>query len=98
MVTKGPSRPTPSRLNAVDWRSVSAERMASLYEAEIDRWGSALDWETAPDWQEVEKGRQLGTVAGVVVLDDAGGVAGWCYFLVHKRSLQVGSFVASSDA
>jgi ribosomal protein S18 acetylase RimI-like enzyme len=93
MVTK-----TPSRLTALDWRTLPAERVAPLYAAEIERWGSALEWETARDWEEVEKGRQLGTVAGVVVTNEAGAIAGWCYSIVHKRALQIGSFVASSDA
>jgi ribosomal protein S18 acetylase RimI-like enzyme len=93
MVIKGPSRLTP-----VDWRTLPAELVAPLYATEIDRWGSALEWDTAKDWDEVEKGRQFGTVAGVVIIDETNAIAGWCYYLVHKRSLQIGSFVASSDA
>ncbi len=88
----------PSRLTPVDWRTVSADRVKFLYAAEIERWSSALEWETAQDWEEVEKGRQLGTVLGVVVLNDTGAIAGWCYYLIHKRALQIGSFIASSDA
>src|SRR5262249_2855247 len=93
MVTKGPSRLTPT-----DWRTLSTDRVKPLYAAEIERWGGALEWETANDWEEVEKGRQLGTVAGVVVTNDAGAIVGWCYYIVHKRALQIGSFIASSDA
>jgi ribosomal protein S18 acetylase RimI-like enzyme len=93
MVTKG-----SSRLSVHDWRKMPADRMMALYHAEIERWATALDWDTAGDWQEVEKGRQLGTVSGVAVSDDAGAVAGWCYYLIHQRSLQIGSFVAQSDA
>lgn len=92
MVIKGPSRLTP-----IDWRTLSIERVAPLYAAEIERWGSTLEWETAKDWDEVEKGRQLGTVAGVVIINETGAIAGWCYYLVHKRALQIGSFMASSD-
>src|SRR5215475_12874212 len=93
MVTKGPSRLTP-----IDWRTLSAERVAPLYAAEIERWESALEWDTAQDWDEVEKGRQLGTVAGIVMINETGAIAGWCYYLLHKRALQIGSFIASSDA
>ena len=92
MVIKGPSRLTP-----VDWRTLPAERVASLYQTEIERWGSALEWDTANDWEQVEKGRQLGTVAGIVIINETGAIAGWCYYLVHKRALQIGSFIASSD-
>jgi ribosomal protein S18 acetylase RimI-like enzyme len=93
MVTKSSSRLTP-----IDWRTLPPERVAPLYRAEIERWAGALDWDTAKDWQEVEKGRRLGAVAGIVVVDDAGAIAGWSYYLVHKRSLQIGSFIAASDA
>lgn len=93
MVIKGPSRLTP-----IDWRTLSTDRVAPLYAAEIERWGSALEWDTASDWEEVEKGRQLGTVAGVVIINETGAIAGWCYYLVHKRALQIGSFIAASDA
>jgi ribosomal protein S18 acetylase RimI-like enzyme len=93
MVIKGPSRFTP-----IDWRTLRAEQVAPLYTTEIERWSSALEWDTAKDWEEVEKGRQLGTVAGVVIINETGAIAGWCYYLVHKRALQIGSFIASSDA
>src|SRR5262245_1288667 len=93
MVTKSSSRLTP-----VDWRTLPPERVAPLYRTEIERWAGALDWDTAKDWQEVEKGRQLGVVSGVVVVNDASAIAGWSYYLVHKRSLQIGSFIAASDA
>ena len=93
MVTKAPTRLIP-----IDWRTLPAERVAPLYTSEIERWSSALEWDTAKDWEEVEKGRQLGTVAGVVVTNEAGAAVGWCYYIVHKRALQIGSFIASSDA
>src|SRR5262245_65064632 len=93
MVIKGPSRLTP-----IDWRTLPAERVTPLYTAETERWSSALEWDTATDWDEVEKGRRLGTVAGVVVINETGAIAGWCYYLIHKRALQIGSFIASSDA
>jgi ribosomal protein S18 acetylase RimI-like enzyme len=93
MVTK-----TSSRLTPIDWRTLPAARVAPLYAAEIERWGSALEWDSTKDWDEVEKGRQLGTVAGIVVVDDTGASVGWCYYLIHTRSLQIGSFIAASDA
>src|SRR5262245_51589864 len=93
MVIKGPSRLTP-----IDWRTLPAERVTPLYTSETERWGSVLEWDTATDWDEVEKGRRLGTVAGVVVINETGAFAGWCYYLIHKRALQIGSFIASSEA
>ncbi len=86
------------RLTLVDWRSLPAERVASLYAAEIDRWVSTLEWDSASDWDEVEQGRRLGTVSGVAVINDQGAIAGWSYYLVHGTTLQVGGFVAETDA
>lgn len=80
------------------WRDLPAERIAPLYEAEIDRWASTLDWETAANWEEVERGRRLGTAAGVVVTDGSGAIVAWSYYVVHRRALQIGGLVASTEA
>jgi ribosomal protein S18 acetylase RimI-like enzyme len=72
--------------------------MAALYRAEAERWASRLEWDTAQAWPELERGRTLGTVSGIVVTDEADRIAGWCYYLVHKGTLQVGGFVAESEA
>jgi ribosomal protein S18 acetylase RimI-like enzyme len=94
MVTK----PRTPRLIPIDWRSLPRERVQPLYAAEMQRWSTALEWNTFADWEEVERGRQLGTVSGLVVVDETGTLAGWCFYLVHKRALQVGAFNAASDA
>jgi ribosomal protein S18 acetylase RimI-like enzyme len=72
--------------------------MSSLYQAEIDEWGSQLEWDSSQDWREVENGRLLKTVSGLVVTDQNGMVAGWTYFLIHDATIQIGSFVSSSEA
>jgi ribosomal protein S18 acetylase RimI-like enzyme len=90
--------PSPARLTSIDWQTLPAERVRPLYAAEIERWSSALEWDTGRDWEDVERGRQIGTVSGVAVADETGAIVGWCYYLVHKRALQVGSFIASTDA
>lgn len=89
---------TSERLKCLDWRDLPSERVAPLYRAEVERWMSTLDWETKDSWAEVESGRQLGTVGGVVLLDEREAVVGWSFFLVHKRTLQVGGFIAPSVA
>src|SRR5205085_6222626 len=93
MVMRGSPRLTP-----LDWQTLPAEQVTPLYAAEEERWASALEWDTAKDWEEVERGRQLGTVSGIVVLDESGASVGWCYYIIHKRALQVGAFIAASDA
>jgi ribosomal protein S18 acetylase RimI-like enzyme len=84
-------------LQVVDWRRLSADEMDRLYAAEIERWAAELEWETAADWGEVERGRRLGTVSGVAITNQDGTVVGWSYYLVHEGSLQVGGFTASSE-
>lgn len=87
----------PNRMRVVDWRTLSAERMGSLYAAEADRW-SRLEWDTTTQWHDVERGRQFGTASGLAVLDDAGAVLGWTCYHIRNRALQVGVFNATSEA
>lgn len=91
-------KPNPaSRGTLVDWQTLPPDAMARLYAIETERWMAHLDWDTAAGWQEVERGRTLGTVSGLAVVDDKGNAAGWTFFLLHGTTLQVGGFVASSD-
>jgi ribosomal protein S18 acetylase RimI-like enzyme len=90
--------PSRQRLTPVDWSTLPRERLTPLYAAETTRWASTLEWDTAGMWEEVERGRSLGTVGGVVVLDERGVPAGWSYYLLHNGALQIGGFVAASDA
>ena len=86
------------RLTCEDWCHVPRDRMAALYAAETERWASVLEWDSAADWVEVEQGRLLGTVDGVVVTDDRNQVVAWSYYLIHRGTLQIGGFRAASEA
>ena len=88
----------PPRLVCDDWCDLPASVVAPLYQTEIDAWAATLEWDSSQDWLEVERGRLLRTVSGLVVTDDRGAVVGWTYFLVHGRTLQIGSFVSNSEA
>jgi len=72
--------------------------MDGLYAREAARWRTGLSWDTRSTWQIVEAGRRLGTAAGAVAIDDDGAPAGWCFGIVEGGGLQVGGFVAESDA
>jgi GNAT superfamily N-acetyltransferase len=69
-----------------------------LYAHEASRWTDRLYWDTASSWDEVERGRLAGRVPGVIARDEAGIVRGWSFYLVHNRALQIGGFVAESEA
>lgn len=90
--------PSRQRLTPVDWTALSRERMEALYAAENARWAATLEWDTTGVWDEVERGRTLGTVGGVAVVDERGTPAGWSYYLLHQGVLQIGGLVSSSDA
>lgn len=90
--------PSAQPLKAIDWRTVPADRMATIYRIEAERWMSALDWDTEKDWLEVERARQLGTANGVAIVDETGEILAWGYCLLHRRTLQVGALVGAHDA
>jgi len=90
-------RRTRGPLECADWSEAPPSLMEPLYRTEVDRWATALDWDASQDWREVERGRRLGTVSGLIVTNQIGVVVGWTYYLVHDRALQVGSIVSSSE-
>lgn len=85
------------RVHTEDWRTAPPDRLAPLYAAEIARWKSVLEWDAASMCGEVECGRRLGTVQGVLLSDEGGPIVGWAYYLLHRGALQVGGIVASSE-
>jgi len=83
----------------VDWRDAAAERLTTLYTDELRLWSDVLGWDTASSWRQIELGRRLGTVSGLLAFDEGGSPAGWTFFLRHHGALQVGGFrAASADA
>lgn len=87
----------PQRVRLVDWQTLAAERMAPLYAAETDRWQRLLDWDMNARWEEIEQRRRQGMALGLVAVDDAGTVHGWCHYSVRDRALRVDTFDADSD-
>jgi ribosomal protein S18 acetylase RimI-like enzyme len=85
-------------MRARDWREEDEAGLASLYAAERERWRATLSWETGTTWHGVEEGRRLGTVTGATACDGDGRPAGWCFALLERDQLQVGGFVAQSEA
>lgn len=84
-------------LHVEDWRHAPEGVIRRLFAIETERWSSLLEWETAANWAEVERGRRLGTVRGVLVTDAFHNVVGWSFYLVHDRVLQVGGFSSASE-
>ena len=80
-----------------DWRTISAERMAALFEIERQRWRDRLHWDCSGTLADIERARLSGQLPGYVAFD-GGVVRGWSYHLLHRRTLQIGGVVAESAA
>ena len=60
------------------------------YAAEQNRWLRRLGWDQTSSWDTIERARVEGLLPGCVARDDAGGVAGWTYFLLEDGTFQIG--------
>lgn len=79
-----------------DWRNTSADAIQALYRLERARWMSRLRWDIDPTHRLLEDARTRGHAPGLIALDGAGRPAGWAYFGLANRMLQIGGLVASS--
>jgi len=87
----------PQRIRLVEWQTLAAERMAPLYAEETERWQRLLEWDMTARWQEIERRRRQGLASGIVAMDDATNIHGWCHFGVRERALRIEAFVADND-
>jgi ribosomal protein S18 acetylase RimI-like enzyme len=85
-----------SEIRCDDWRHAPADQLAQLFEAERSRWIDALHWDTGATLQSLEEARASGHAAGLLAHDAAGRIAGWTYYLLQNRRLQIGGLVADS--
>lgn len=83
-------------MKVVDWRDVSAETVQSLLLAERRRVLESLHWDLAPSFRLVEQARQRGDVPGLVLYEGEDDPAGWAYYVLANRLLQIGGVRASS--
>lgn len=83
-------------MSIIDWRSISPERMAPLFELERQRWLTNLYWDCTPTLADIESARIDGRLPGFVAID-GDTIVGWSYHLVHRDALHVGGLVASSE-
>jgi ribosomal protein S18 acetylase RimI-like enzyme len=79
-----------------DWRNTSADALQALYRVERARWMSRLHWDIDPTYRLLEDARTRGHAPGLIALDGAGRPAGWAYYGLANRMLQIGGLVASS--
>ena len=81
-----------------DWRDVSPAEVVPLLQAERRRWLDTLHWDLGPALKLVESARIRGEVPGLVLRDDRGQAAGWAFYLLAGRQLQIGAVNATTAA
>jgi ribosomal protein S18 acetylase RimI-like enzyme len=79
-----------------DWRDATAEAVQPLLLAERRRVLEALHWDLGPAFKAVELARQRGDVPGLLLTDQHGRHAGWAFYLLANRQLQIGGLQAAS--
>ncbi len=79
-----------------DWRNTSADVLQALYRLERARWMSGLHWDIDSTHRLLEDARTRGHAPGLIALDSSGRPAGWAYYGLANRMLQIGGLVASS--
>jgi N-acetyltransferase len=81
-----------------DWRDVSADTLAPVYAAELERWRTGLAWDLNASIDIIETGRRLGNVPGLVVCDAAGRAVGWTFYLLQGDVLQIGGLAGETGS
>jgi ribosomal protein S18 acetylase RimI-like enzyme len=79
-----------------DWRSLAPGALAPWYAEECRDWQLRYSWDTARHWIIVEAARLAGSLPGVVV-SEQDRAAGWCFYLPHRGTLQIGALRAVSE-
>ena len=79
-----------------DWRDVSGEEVLPLLQAERRRFVETLHWDLGPALKMVEAARQRGEVPGLILRDGKGQPAGWAFYLLAGRQLQIGAVQAKT--
>ncbi|HEY8535329.1 MAG TPA: GNAT family N-acetyltransferase [Vicinamibacterales bacterium] len=85
-------------MTVTDWRDAPSDVVQPLLLAERTRVLDALHWDLAPALRLVEHARQRGDVPGLILRDRAGQPAGWAFYILANRTLQLGGLHARTAA
>jgi len=83
-------------MTLLDWRDLTPEDVLPLLNAERRRYVEKLHWDLAPALRLVEAARVRGEVPGLALRDDDGTIAGWAFFVLAGRQLQIGALHATT--
>jgi len=84
-------------MRLVHWREPDPRAFHHIWQSLSRRWAERLAWDSTRNWVTIETQRCAGTLPGLALVDDQQ-VLAWCYFGVHRETLQVGAFEAQSEA
>jgi ribosomal protein S18 acetylase RimI-like enzyme len=83
-------------MTLTDWRDAPADVVEPLLLAERRRAIESLRWDLGPAFQAVEFARRRGDMPGLLLTDQHGRPAGWAFFVLANRQLQIGGIQAAS--
>lgn len=83
-------------MTLVDWRDLAPDDVLPLLQAERRRYVEKLHWDLAPALRLVEAARVRGEVPGLALRDDDGSIAGWTFYVLAGRQLQIGALHAAT--
>ena len=84
-------------MTLVDWRDVPSEVVQPLLLAERRRTLDTLHWDLGPSLKDVERARQRGDLAGLVLYDAKDRPVGWAFYMLANRLLQIGGLSAPTN-
>jgi ribosomal protein S18 acetylase RimI-like enzyme len=84
-------------MRLVNWREAGADDFQQIWHALNQRWTERLSWDNHDNWTSIERQRRSGDLPGLVLADGAR-IAAWCFFGVHRQTLQIGAFESESLA
>lgn len=83
-------------MTLADWRDLAPEDVLPLLQGERRRYVERLHWDLAPALRLVEAARVRGEVPGLVLRDEEGAIAGWAFYVLAGRQLQIGALHATT--
>jgi len=83
-------------MTLLDWRDLAPDDVLPLLQAERRRYVEKLHWDLAPALRLVEAARLRGEVPGLALRDDEGSIAGWAFYVLAGRQLQIGALHATT--
>lgn len=84
-------------MRLVHWREPDPQSFHDIWHSLSRRWAERLSWDSTSTWITIESQRRAGTLPGLALVEGQQ-VLAWCYFGVHRNTLQIGGLESQNDA